>query len=128
MFADLTPPTRSGPISMIAVAAVLLPLATISVLLRAWVRLNILRSWGRDDWAIIATLGLFAAECGVLIKIAMIESQGITLAGGETIALVSSQLSFLFHSHNHHIRQVLTKGHQARTYRTISLRCRHNHP
>jgi len=56
VLAGTIPPTKNGPRALIAVCATLLPLATLLVGLRVWVRLRILKSWGWDDWAILASL------------------------------------------------------------------------
>lgn len=51
-----TQPKPRGPRAMLGVTSAFLFLATACVLLRAWVKLKMLRSWGWDDWAMAVTL------------------------------------------------------------------------
>ncbi|KAL1297727.1 hypothetical protein AAFC00_006268 [Neodothiora populina] len=79
IFKALVPPAPSRPRIMTGVACTFLPLACISLALRIWVKVKMLRSWGWDDWWAVATLGSYAAECGVLITMAKLEQDGVQI-------------------------------------------------
>lgn len=119
MIPGLLPPTESGPRAMIIVASLFLTLATVSVLLRFYVRLRMLKSWGLDDWAMMITLLFYAAECSMLITIAKIEQSGLTLNNAEMITLVTS-------SHSRSISK--TDSNQAGSSRAITLHRLNRHP
>jgi hypothetical protein len=66
----------SKTISMLVVSVVFLVLAWVSFALRVYVRAKMIRSFGKDDWMMLLTLGLFTTSCGLLIAIERLETGG----------------------------------------------------